>query len=190
MATATDKDWWKKAASIYEFKADDIDGNEVSLEKYKGHVCVIVNVASKWGMTDKNYTELQALHEEYAESRGLRILAFPCNQFGSQEPGTNEDIKKFAEGYHVQFDMFAKIDVNKDSAHPLWKYLKSKQGGTLGNFIKWNFSKFLIDKDGQPVKRYSPQTAPFDMKADLEKYFWLKSGLWYCRLDWGSKSVC
>lgn len=122
-------------------------------------------------MTDTNYRQLQAMHEELAESKGLRILAFPCNQFGSQEPGTNEEIKAFAGKYGVQFDMFAKIDVNKDSAHPLWKYLKHKQGGTLGDFIKWNFTKFLIDKNGQPVKRYSPTTEPNALKPDLDKYW-------------------
>lgn len=120
-------------------------------------------------MTDKNYKQLQAMHEELAATKGLRILAFPCNQFGSQEPGTNEEIKAFAQGkYNAQFDLFAKIDVNGNGAHPLWKYLKHKQGGTFGDFIKWNFSKFVVDKDGQPVKRYSPQTEPNAIKPDLE----------------------
>lgn len=171
MAEATGNKDWKKAQSIYEFEALDIDGNNVSLEKYRGHVCIIVNVASKWGFTDKNYKQLQALHDEFAESKGLRILAFPCNQFGGQEPGTNEEIKKFAEGYGVKFDMFAKLDVNKGNAHPLWEYLKNKQGGTLGNFIKWNFSKFIVDKNGQPVKRYAPNVEPFSMKPDFDQ-FW------------------
>jgi len=171
MAEGKEKDWWKNAKSIYEFSANDIDGNEVSLEKYKGHVCLIVNVASKWGFTDKNYKQLQALHEEYAESKGLRILAFPCNQFGSQEPGTNEEIKQFATGkYGAQFDMFAKISVNKDIGHPLYKYLKHKQGGTLGDFIKWNFTKFLVDKEGLPVKRYAPNTEPNGTRKDMLKY--------------------
>ncbi|KAK3090770.1 hypothetical protein FSP39_014492 [Pinctada imbricata] len=108
----------------------------------------------------KNYTQLQQLHAKYAES-GLRILGFPCNQFGSQEPGTNEEIKKFAtDTYSVQFDMFSKINVNGGSAHPLYSYLKKKQSGTLGDFIKWNFSKFLVDREGQPVKRYAPNTQP------------------------------
>ena len=112
------------------------------------------------------------MYDELGASRGLCILGFPCNQFGSQEPGTNEEIKKFAtENYGVKFDMFAKIDVNGDKAHPLWKYLKYKQGGTLGDFIKWNFSKFLIDKQGQPVKRYAPNVEPFDIKKDLTKYW-------------------
>lgn len=112
------------------------------------------------------------MHEELAETKGLRILAFPCNQFGSQEPGTNEEIKAFATGkYGVQFDMFSKINVNGNDAIPLWKYLKNKQGGTLGDFIKWNFTKFLVDKNGQPVKRYAPNEEPFSIKKDLEKYW-------------------
>jgi len=170
MASGGD-DAWKNASSIYDFTVKDIDGNDVSLEKYRGHVCIIVNVASKWGLTAQNYQELQALHDELAESRGLRILGFPCNQFGSQEPGTEAEIKEFAQGrYGVQFDLFSKIKVNGNDADPLWKYLKSKQGGTFGDFIKWNFSKFLIDKNGQPVQRYSPKTSPFSMRSDIEKY--------------------
>jgi len=110
------------------------------------------------------------MYDELGTTKGLRILAFPCNQFGSQEPGTNAEIKQFAQGnYKVTFDMFSKIDVNGDKTHPLWKYLKQKKGGTLGNFIKWNFSKFIINKDGQPVERYAPNVEPFAMKKDLEK---------------------
>ena len=97
---------------------------------------------------------------QHSEADGLRILAFPCNQFGSQEPGTNEEIKAFAGKYGVEFDMFDKIDVNGGNAHPLFDYLKSKQGGTLGNFIKWNFTKFVINKEGQPVGRFSPTDDP------------------------------
>jgi len=172
MAEPNQKDAWKQAKSIFEFSALDIDGNEVSLEKYRGHVCIIVNVASKWGFTAKNYQQFQAMYDELGASRGLRILGFPCNQFGSQEPGTNEEVKKFAsESFGVTFDMFSKIDVNGDKAHPLWKYLKNKQGGTLGDFIKWNFSKFLIDKQGQPVKRYAPNVEPNEIKKDLTKYW-------------------
>jgi len=109
------------------------------------------------------------MHDELADSKGLRILAFPCNQFGSQEPGTNEEVKAFVQGkYNAHFDLFSKIEVNGDNAHPLWKYLKYKQKGTFGDFIKWNFSKFLVDKAGQPVKRYSPKTAPNDIRKDFE----------------------
>lgn len=157
-------------ASFYDFNALDIDGKDVSMEKYRGHVCIVVNVASKWGKTAVNYTELVQLHEKY-ESSGLCILAFPCNQFGGQEPGTEEEIKKFAQGYGVKFDMFSKVKVNGNDAHPLWNFLKSKQGGTLGNFIKWNFTKFLIDKEGNPVSRYSPQTNPIPaIEKDLQNY--------------------
>jgi len=112
------------------------------------------------------------LHEKYALSHGLRILAFPCNQFGNQEPGTNEEIKEFAQGkYNVKFDLFSKIEVNGDGAHPLWKYLKEKQSGFMVDAIKWNFTKFLIDKNGQAVKRYATTTNPLAMEDDLLKYF-------------------
>jgi phospholipid-hydroperoxide glutathione peroxidase len=112
------------------------------------------------------------MYDELATTRGLRILAFPCNQFGGQEPGTNEEIKQFVtQNYGVNFDMFAKIEVNGDNAHPLWKYLKDKQGGMLGKFIKWNFSKFIIDKNGQPVARFAPNIEPFALRKDLDKYW-------------------
>jgi phospholipid-hydroperoxide glutathione peroxidase len=112
------------------------------------------------------------LYEKYSETKGLRILAFPCNQFGNQEPGTNQEIKAFAQGkFGVKFDMFSKIDVNGDSAHPLWKYMKAKQGGFMVDAIKWNFTKFLIDKNGVPVVRYATTTNPMAMEADLLKYF-------------------
>jgi len=119
-------------------------------------------------MTKLNYTQLVQLDERYRE-RGLRILGFPCNQFGSQEPGTNEEIKEFAAGYGVQFDMFDKIDVNGSSAHPLYVYLKKKQKGFLINAIKWNFSKFLIDRNGNPVKRYAPNEEPFSIIPEIER---------------------
>jgi len=112
------------------------------------------------------------MYDELGATKGLRILGFPCNQFGGQEPGTNEEIKQFATStFGVTFDMFSKIDVNGDKSHPLYKYLKYKQGGTLGDFIKWNFSKFIIDKQGQPVERYAPNVEPFSLKKDLEKYW-------------------
>jgi len=170
MASASaGKDDYKRAASIYEFKAKDIDGNEVSMDKYKGQVVIIVNVACKWGNTPKSYTQLQALFEKY-ESDGLRIACFPCNQFGSQEPWEEPEIKKFVdENFHVKFDMYSKIEVNGSDAHPLFKYLKYKQGGTLGDFIKWNFTKFLVDRHGQPIKRYAPLDAPFDFEDTIAK---------------------
>lgn len=170
---AKSKEEWKSAESIYDFSVKDIDGNEVSLEKYRNQVVLIVNVASKWGFTEKNYTQLQTLHEKYAEGKGLRILGFPCNQFGSQEPGSEEEIKKFVtERYGVKFDMFSKIDVNGNNAHPLYKYLKAKQGGTLGDFIKWNFTKFLVNREGKPVKRYAPNTEPLSIEKDFSQYWW------------------
>lgn len=164
-------DDWKNATSIYDFSAKDIDGNDVSLEKYRGHVCIIINVACKCGLTGSNYPQLQVLHEKFADSKGLRILGFPCNQFAGQEPWSEEEIKEFIKQYDVKFDMFSKTNVNGDDAHPLWKYLKSKQGGFLGSFIKWNFTKFLIDKQGQPVKRYGPNVNPSDIEKDLEAYW-------------------
>jgi len=112
---------------------------------------------------------LQALFEKY-QADGLRVACFPSNQFGGQEPWPEPEIKKFVvDTFHVTFDMYSKIDVNGEGAHALFKYLKSKQGGTLGNFIKWNFSKFLIDRDGQPIQRYSPLTAPVGFEDDIVK---------------------
>jgi len=168
---ATSNPDYKSANSIYEFTVKDIAGNDVSLEKYRGHVAIIVNVASQCGYTKNNYKELQDLYDQYSETKGLRILGFPCNQFGGQEPGNSEEIVCFARSKNVTFDMFHKIDVNGNDAHPLWKYLKHKQGGTLGDFIKWNFTKFIIDKNGQPVERHGPSTDPKDLVKNLEKYW-------------------
>ncbi|PNF36072.1 Phospholipid hydroperoxide glutathione peroxidase, mitochondrial [Cryptotermes secundus] len=168
---ATTPEDWKNASSIYDFTVKDINGQDVSLEKYKGHVAIIVNVASKCGLTATNYKELAELHDKYAESKGLRILAFPCNQFNGQEPGNSEEIVCFARSKNAKFDMFEKIDVNGNNAHPLWKYLKHKQGGTLGDFIKWNFTKFIIDKNGQPVERHGPNVDPSKLVSNLEKYW-------------------
>lgn len=161
----------KEANSIYEFSANDINGQPVSLERYKGHVCIIVNVASQCGYTKNNYAELVELDEQYGESKGLKILAFPCNQFAGQEPGDAKDICSFVAKKNVKFDMFEKINVNGNNAHPLYVYLKHKQGGTLGDFIKWNFTKFIIDKNGQPVERHGPSTNPKDLISNLEKYW-------------------
>ncbi|XP_072399706.1 uncharacterized protein [Diabrotica undecimpunctata] len=162
---------YKEASSIYEFSAKDIKGEIVSLEKYKGHVCIIVNVASQCGYTKNNYAELNDLFDEYGESKGLKILAFPCNQFANEEPGDNATICQFVQSKNVKFDVFQKINVNGDDAHPLWNYLKFKQGGTLGDFIKWNFTKFIVDKNGQPVERHGPSTNPKDLVKSLEKYW-------------------
>jgi len=166
---ASGGDGWKSAKSIYEFTVNDIDGNEVSLEKYKGKVCLIVNVASKWGFTAKNYTQLQALHAKHAEA-GLAILAFPCNQFASEEPGSNSEIKKFAQdSYGVQFNLFSKIDVNGSEAIPLFKFLKKEHQKTIGDSIEWNFAKFLVNREGRPVDHIAPDVEPFSIEKDIQK---------------------
>ncbi|XP_058789613.1 uncharacterized protein LOC131663296 isoform X2 [Phymastichus coffea] len=162
---------YKSAKSVYDFVAKNIKGEDVPLAKYKGHVLLIVNVASKCGLTATNYKELNELYDQYAESKGLRILAFPCNQFNGQEPGNSEEICSFADRQKVKFELFDKIDVNGDNAHPLWKYLKKEQGGTLGSFIKWNFTKFIVDKEGKVVERHGPNVDPSKLADKLEKYF-------------------
>lgn len=161
---------WRDATSIYDFSAKDLKGMPVSLEKYRGHVCIIVNVASNCGLADNNYKELVNLYNHYSESKGLRILAFPSNQF-NQEPGDSTEICAYVSSKNVKFDMFEKIEVNGADSHPLWKYLKHKQGGTLGDFIKWNFTKFIVDENGHPVERFGPTTHPKELVASLEKYW-------------------
>ncbi|XP_051158612.1 uncharacterized protein LOC127279987 isoform X1 [Leptopilina boulardi] len=170
-ATMSGNDDFKSATSIYDFTAKSIKGEDVPLSKYKGHVCLIVNVASKCGLTKTNYKELNELYDKFAESEGLRILAFPCNQFNGQEPGTADDICSFADREKVKFDLFEKIDVNGDNTHPLWKYLKKEQGGTLGSFIKWNFTKFIVNKEGKVVERHGPNVDPNNLEPSLRKYF-------------------
>lgn len=159
---------WSDATSIYDFHAVDIYGKDVPLEKYRDHVLIIVNVASNCGLTETNYKQLVKLYEKYGESKGLRILAFPCNQFAGQEPGTSEEILNFAKGFNVTFDMFEKVDVNGDGAHPLWKWLKKQQEG---KDIEWNFTKFIVDKKGNVVSRIAPKTEPFAMEDTLNSYF-------------------
>jgi len=150
-----------KAKSIYEFSAKSLEGDEINFEKYRNKVMVVVNVASAWGATKPNYTQLVSMYNKYKdEAEGFEILAFPCNQFGNQEPGSPEDIRKFVNNYGVQFQMFEKIDVNGKNAHPVFEYLKSQQGGILGSAIKWNFTKFLVDKEGQAIQRYGTATQP------------------------------
>jgi len=162
-------DNWKAASTVYDFGYVDIDGNPESMRKFEGHPLIIVNVASKWGKTKVNYEQLTALYEQYS-AKGLRIIGFPCNQFGSQEPGTEAEIKEFAKKFNVTWDMTSKINVNGNDAHPLWKWLKTQKGGILGiDAIKWNFTKFLVDKEGKPVERYAPTTDPIDMKGAIEK---------------------
>lgn len=157
-------------ASIYSFSAEPLGGGEpVSLEQYAGKVLLIVNTASECGFTPQ-YAGLQKLHETYA-ARGLDVLGFPCNQFGKQEPGDAAQIGSFCEkNFGVTFPMFAKIDVNGANAHPLYRWLTDEAPGLLGiEAIKWNFTKFLVDRDGNVVKRYAPLTKPEAIEADIEK---------------------
>jgi glutathione peroxidase len=178
--------------NVYDFKVKSIEGEEISLEKYKGKVLIIVNTASKCGFTPQ-YGDLQKLYELYKD-KGLEILGFPCNQFAEQEPGNNSEVKSFCSlNYGVDFPMFEKIDVRGKEAHPLFRYLTestsfkgfdlSHASGKIlnaflqenypdylmGNSIKWNFTKLLIDRDGNVVERFEPTTEPMDMKADIEK---------------------
>ena len=150
----------KKVAPALGFTMKSLDGKEISLDKYLGKVVLVVNVASKCGLTPQ-YEQLQALHEKYGE-QGLAVLGFPCNQFGKQEPGTADEIREFCRAnYGVTFDMFAKIDVNGDSACDLYKYLKSLKTEPAGpGEISWNFEKFLVDRNGKVIARFSPRTKP------------------------------
>ncbi|MCR9155443.1 MAG: glutathione peroxidase [Bacteroidetes bacterium] len=154
-------------ATLYSFQAKNLKGESVNLSDYKGKTLLIVNTASKCGLTPQ-YEGLEELYQKY-QSEGLEILGFPCNQFGAQEPGTASDIESFcAVNYGVSFPMFEKIEVNGRGAHPLFKYLKKELPGTLTNAIKWNFTKFLIAADGQPLKRYAPTTEPSNIEVDLK----------------------
>lgn len=162
---------WREAKSIYDFTAKDINGVEIPLSNYKGHVCVIVNVASECGLSKNNYKELVDLYDEYSESKGLKILAFPCNQFAGQEPGDANAICSYINAKKVKFDVFEKINVNGNDSHPLWKYLKHEKGGTIGDFIKWNFTKFIVDKNGKVVERHGPNISPKELVKSLEKYW-------------------
>ena len=156
-------------ASVYDFTAIDIDGRERPLSDFRGKVLLIVNTASQCGFTYQ-YSGLEELHRKYAD-RGFEVLGFPCNQFGKQEPGNAEEIKNFCSlTYDVTFPMFAKIDVNGPSAHPLYEYLtKQKGGGVLGRNIKWNFTKFLVDRDGKVVGRFPPTAKPEALDAVIER---------------------
>lgn len=153
--------------TAYDFTATDIDGRERSLREYQGKALLVVNVASKCGFTPQ-YTGLEALWREYRE-RGLVVLGFPCDQFGHQEPGDEEEIRNFCStSYDVTFPLFAKIEVNGSGAHPLYQWLKSEKSGFLGTEgIKWNFTKFLIGPDGKVRKRYAPTDAPEKIGRDL-----------------------
>jgi glutathione peroxidase len=154
--------------SVYDFSAPRLDGTVEKLDAYRGQVLLIVNTASACGFTPQ-YAGLEALYEKL-HSAGLTVLGFPCNQFGAQEPGTEAQIGAFCQkNYGVTFPMFAKIDVNGDNAHPLYKYLKDAKPGLLGTEgIKWNFTKFLIDRSGEPVARFAPQTKPEELEAPVK----------------------
>lgn len=155
--------------NVYDYSAVTISGKDVAIADFKGKVLLIVNTASKCGLTPQ-FKDLEALYEKY-QAQGLMILGFPCNQFLSQDPASNAEISEFCQvNYGVTFPMFAKIEVNGDDTHPLFKHLKEAAPGLLGvNAIKWNFTKFLVDKNGNVIERYAPTTAPLDIAKDIEK---------------------
>ena len=155
--------------TAHDFSARDIDGNEQALSQYKGKALLIVNVASKCGFT-RQYSGLEALQKQF-QGKGFEVLGFPCDQFGHQEPGDEAEIKNFCTlTYDVTFPMFAKINVNGSAAHPLYEWLKKEKTGLLGKgAIKWNFTKFLVDRDGNVVKRYAPSDEPEAIGKDIAK---------------------
>jgi glutathione peroxidase len=154
-------------ATAYDFSAETLDGAQQSLADYRGKPMLVVNTASKCGFTPQ-YTGLEAMYEKH-QGEGLVILGFPCDQFGHQEPGDAEEIRNFCSlNYDVTFPMYAKVEVNGPNAHPLWKWLKKEKPGLLGmESIKWNFTKFLVDRAGRVVKRYAPTDTPEKIEGDL-----------------------
>jgi glutathione peroxidase len=154
--------------NVYDFSANTLDGKPVALRDYAGKVLLIVNTASKCGFTPQ-YEGLEAMYQKYRD-QGLTVLGFPCNQFGAQEPGSADEIGSFChKNYGVSFPMFEKIDVNGEGAHPLYRWLKSSAKGLLGSeAIKWNFTKFLVDRHGNVVDRFAPTTKPEDLKSNVE----------------------
>ncbi|MDO6450623.1 glutathione peroxidase [Oceanobacillus profundus] len=153
--------------SVYNYKAKTIQGDEKSLADYNGKVLLIVNTASECGFTPQ-FQELQELYKKY-NTKGLEILGFPCNQFGEQDPGADTQIAQFCKkNYGVTFPMFSKVDVKGENAHPLFSYLTSEKKGLLTEQIKWNFTKFLIDKNGQVVERFAPQKKPATLEKQIE----------------------
>ncbi|RXH95532.1 hypothetical protein DVH24_008032 [Malus domestica] len=170
--------------TIYDFTVKDAKGNDVDLSLYKGKVLLVINVASKCGLTNSNYTELNQLYQQYKEQGlhfdlkvflyayrfGFEILAFPCNQFGDEEPGSNKEIEEFVcTRFKSEFPIFDKIEVNGDNAGPLYKFLKLGKWGFFGDDIQWNFTKFLVDKEGKVSDRYYPTTPPLSIERDLKK---------------------
>lgn len=156
-------------ASVYDFDAQSITGKPIQLKNYQGRVLLIVNTASKCGFTPQ-FEGLETLWKDY-EAQGLTVVGFPCNQFGGQDPGSDGEIAEFCQlNYGVSFPMMGKVDVNGGDAHPLWQWLKKEKRGLLGTeMIKWNFTKFLIGKDGQVLERYAPNDEPAKLRADIEK---------------------
>jgi glutathione peroxidase len=156
------------ATSIYEYSQNSITGDAQSLADYEGKVVLIVNTASQCGLTP-HYKGLQRLYDDY-QDKGLVVLGFPCNQFGGQEPGSEEEIQQFcASKFNVTFPMFSKIDVNGEHAHPLYRYLKKELGGDENaNLVTWNFTKFLVDRAGKPHKHFEPTTSPKDLIEEIE----------------------
>jgi glutathione peroxidase len=153
--------------SVYDFTAKSLSGEETPLKRFEGKVLLIVNTASKCGFTPQ-YQGLEALHREFSP-RGFAVLGFPCNQFGNQEPGDAKEIADFCESkYDVTFPMFAKIDVNGAAAHPLYNYLKKAKSGLLGPSVKWNFTKFLVDRAGRVTARHAPTATPEGLKKEIE----------------------
>ncbi|GMP96257.1 hypothetical protein CsSME_00044979 [Camellia sinensis var. sinensis] len=160
----------KEPQSVYAFTVKDAKGNDVDLSIYKGKVLLIVNVASKCGMTSSNYMELNQLYQKYKDEAGLEILAFPCNQFGEEEPGSNDQILEFVcTHFKSEYPIFDKIEVNGENAAPLYKFLKLGKWGIIGDDIQWNFAKFLVDKNGQAVDRYYPTTSPLTIERDVKQ---------------------
>ena len=156
-------------STLYDFTVNDIHGKPVALDRYKGKVLLVVNTASECGFTPQ-YKGLEALYEKY-RAKGLEVLGFPCNQFGGQEPGSEAAIEQFCEvNYGVTFPLFAKVDVNGDHAAPVYRYLKSSKPGLLGTeAIKWNFTKFLVDREGNVVARYAPKETPESIAPAIEQ---------------------
>ena len=154
--------------SLQDFSATSLDGQEVDLSAYAGQVVLVVNTASECGLTPQ-YQGLQELHGQYAD-QGFTVIGFPCDQFGHQEPGDAAQIGAFCEkNYGVTFPMMSKVEVNGDGAHPVYQWLRSEKGGVIGDKIKWNFTKFLVGKDGQVIDRYAPTTEPSKIAGDVEK---------------------
>ena len=154
--------------NFYELEAKKMNGQMIKMEQYKGNVVLVVNTASKCGLTPQ-FKELEELYQTY-HSKGLEILGFPCNQFAKQDSGSNQEIQEFCQlNYGVTFNMFEKIEVNGAHAHPIYRYLKQEVKGLFGSDIKWNFTKFLIDRDGNVIKRYAPTVKPSKIANDIEK---------------------